>query len=290
MTVMGYRDLRYVRVVVDDLAAAAAFATDGFGLQAADRDASHARFRSDARNYSLCFSSNRDDEAVALTVASEEDLAAVEARLNAAGHATRRLSGEEAAVREVKAGLVVRAPNGVPVEIVLRPLTSGWRYHGPRDAGITELQAVSLACTDIAANEAFWAKTMGLRITDWAGDAVFLALDDAHHRVALYPSRRDGILGVTWAVESKDNVMVNWYHFQKLQVPVVAGPGRQPTSGALFVTIRGPGGLLMSYAAETEAGPQIAARGPRQFADVAASHCAWGSPTDEAEFLGRSMP
>jgi 2,3-dihydroxy-p-cumate/2,3-dihydroxybenzoate 3,4-dioxygenase len=281
-----YRDLRYLRVEVDDLDAATRFAADLFGLQPADRDESRAMFRSDARNYAICFSRARDGEAVALTVGDRTDLDRVAERLTAAGHASRRLSEADATARQAKDVLAVTAPNGVTVEMVWRPMTSGWRYHGPRDAGIVGFQAVSLACTDIAANETFWTRGLGLTVTDWVGDAAFLALDEAHHRVALYPSQRDGILGATWAVESRDNIMVNWYFLQKAQAPVVAGPGRQAASNAMFVTTRGPRGLLMSYAAETDAGPHIAARGPRQFPADAASHCAWGSPTEQPEFLG----
>lgn len=279
-----YRDLRYIRVGVDDLDAATAFASGIFGLQIADRDDAHARFRSDARNYSVCYSRAGDGNAVALTVARAEDLDALAARL--AEYAPRKLTVEEAAARQVKAGLAVQAPNGVTVELVWRPLTSGWRYHGSRDAGITGFQAVQLACTDIAANEKFWTAGIGLQVSDWAGDAAFLRLDDAHHRVALYPSDRDGLLGATWAVEGVNNVMQNWYHLQNCQQPVAHGPGRQPTSEAIFVTTRGPGELLYTYAADTASGPEIAARGPRQFADVALSHCAWGSPCSAPEFMG----
>ena len=281
-----YRDLRYLRVEVDDLDAAARFAGELFGLQPADRTESCAMFRSDARNYAICFSHQRDGEAVALTVAECADLDRAAERLTAAGRAPRRLDAAAAAARQAKEVLSVTAPNGVTVELVWRPLTSGWRYHGPRDAGIVGLQAVSLASTEVAADAAFWTRGLGLTVTDWAGDAAYLALDEAHHRLALYPSTRDGILGATFAVESKDNVMANWYFLQQAQAPIVAGPGRQPASNAMFVTTRGPRGLLMSYAAETDAGPHIAARGPRQFPDVASSHCAWGSPTRQPEFLG----
>lgn len=278
-----FRDLRYIRVRVDDLDAGTRFARDSFGLQVADRNDDQTMFRSDMRNYALCLSRSAPD-AVALTVAHLADLDALAARL---GHAARMLGPADCAARQVKAALAVTAPNGVVVEVVWRPLTSGWRYHGPRDAGITGLQAVAMACTNIAADQAFWTG-LGLGVTDWAGDAAFLALDSAHHRVALYPSTRDGLLGATWAVEGKDFVMQNWYHLQKSQVPVVAGPDRQPTSNAMFVTARSPFGLLMSYAAETDDGPHIAARGPRQFPDTAASHGAWGAPTTQPEFKGAS--
>lgn len=278
-----YRDLRYLRLPVADLDAAASFATGIFGLQAGDRDDENARFRSDARNYALCYTTG-GAAAVALTVARPEDLDAAERRL--AEWSPVRIGAWECSTRQIKSGLAVRAPNGVTVELVWRPLTSGWRYHGPRDAGITGFQAVQLACTDIAANEDFWTRGIGLPVSDWIGDAVFLRLDEAHHRIALYPSARDGILGAAWAVEGVNNIMQSWYFLQAHQVPVVHGPGRQAASGAVFVTAKGPGDIYYSYAADTEEGPQIAARGPRQFSDTSRSHCGWGSPCLAPEFQG----
>ena len=278
-----YRDLRYLRLPVPDLAVAASFATDVFGLQASDSDDDNRRFRSDARNYALCYTRN-DGPAVALTVARPEDLDAAEGRL--AEWSPSRLDAEECRIRQVKSGLAVTAPNGVTVELVWRPLTSGWRYHGPRDAGITGFEAVQLACTDIAANEVFWTRGIGLAVSDWIGEAAFLRLDEAHHRIALYPSERDGILGASWAVEGINNVMQGWYFLQSRQVAVMHGPGRQAASNAVFVTAKGPGDIHYSYVAETEAGPQVAARGARQFSDTARSHCAWGSPCLAPEFQG----
>lgn len=279
-----YRDLRYLRIPVDDLNAAAAFAGDVFGLQPADHDDENARFRSDARNFALCYTRAEGPAAVALTVAQQEDLDAAEERLSV--WKPRRLDQKECRIRQIKDGLIVTAPNKVSVEIVWRPLTSGWRYHGPRDAGITGFQAVQLACTDIHANEDFWINGVGADVSDWAGDAVYLRIDEAHHRIALYPSGRDGVLGATWAVESINNVMQDWYFFQSRQIPIVHGPGRQPASNAVFVTGSGPGGIYYTYAAEIDSGPHIAARGPRQFPHTALSHCAWGSPTSAPEFSG----
>ena len=280
----SFRDLRYLRLPVPDLAAAASFATEIFGLQAGDRDDDNARFRSDSRNYALCYTAAGGPAAVALTVARPEDLEKAEERL--AEWSPSRLDVEACRSRQIKKGVSVTAPNGVAVELVWRPLTSGWRYHGPRDAGITDFQAVQLACTDIFANEDFWTRGIGLSVSDWVGDAVFLRLDEAHHRIALYPSARNGVLGASWAVEGVNNVMQDWYFLQSRQVPVVHGPGRQAASGAVFVTARGPGDIYYSYSAEMETGPQIAARGPRQFSDTARSHCAWGSPCLAPEFSG----
>ncbi|MEC9245459.1 MAG: VOC family protein [Pseudomonadota bacterium] len=279
-----YRDLRYVRLATGDLKQAAAFATDIVGLQEFAREEERAYFRSDARAYSLCFSAAETDAAVALTVARDEDLTAMAGRLRAEGFSVFEFDQAACAARKIKKGIATSAPNDVTVELVWRPLTSGWRYHGPRDAGITEISSVSLACTDIAANEDFWTRVLGGAVSDWAGDAAYVRIDGAHHRIALYPSARDGILGVDFAVESVNNVMQNHYFLQARQMPIVHGPGRQPASEKIFVATRGPGDVLFSYSTGmSEAEPE---RTPRQFPDTALSHCAWGSPTNEPEFSG----
>ena len=72
-----FRDLRYVCVHVDDVAASSIFPTDVFGLQLADHNHEQACFRSDARNYALRYTNQDTTQTVALTVASADDLTQV---------------------------------------------------------------------------------------------------------------------------------------------------------------------------------------------------------------------
>lgn len=280
-----YRDLRYLRLPAPQgLDTARSFALDKLGLQLGDiasDDVIH--FRSDARNYALAYWSDATHPAVGLTVGRREDLDARAEALAPFG-TVEYLDDVACRKRQVKAGIAVMAPNGVAIEIVWRPLTSGWRYHGTRDAGITEFGAVSLACTDIDANEAFWTCGVGATVADWAGNAVYLNIDDAHHRIALYPSHRDGVLAATWEVEGVNAIMQNWYFFQKNQIPVIHGPGRQAASNAMFVLGEGPDGVYYGYRAETAR--ELPTGGPRQLVNDARSHCAWGSPSRAPEFGG----
>lgn len=278
-----YRDLRYVRVPVPGLEAAETYATDVLGLMLESRTEDALYFRSDARNHSICFCTGTDPASIALTVATRDELEQLFERFTAAGHSPAWLSDEDAGKRQVKTGVTVAAPNGVMVDFVWRPLTSGWPFHAARPAGVNGLQAVQMACTDIAANESFWTETVGGTVSDWAGQAAFVNLDGAHHRVALYPSEGDGLLGLTLGVEDIDCLMRNWYFLQGRQLPVVHGPGCQPTSGARFVTTKGAGDILYSFATRMDGPPE---GGPRQFPDVAQSHCAWNSPSTIAEFMG----
>lgn len=278
------QELRYVRRRVADLDAACGFAVDAFGLMPQERTETEAMLRSDRRHYSLCLSTALD-AAVGLSVPREADLDAFAERL---GAAAAPIDGEDAERRRVKRGLSVAAPNGLRLELVWRHMECGWPYHGPRDTGLDDFASVQLASTRIGDDAAFWRDTLGLSVSDYAGEARFMALqgDGAHHRIALYPSQRDGLMGAAWRVGSVDYVMRHWHFLQKRQAPIIHGPGRQPTSGASFVTTQAPDGLLMSYATEMDAPPSA---GPRQFADEPGSHCSWGSPTERAEFLGAAQ-
>jgi len=284
-----FRDLRYIRVAMPELEPAARYAADILGLQPAGHEPGRAWFQSDFRSYSLCLEEGSSaPDAVALTVSLATELDIVAADLEKAGFPAQRLSAEECASRRIKSGIVTTAPNGILVEIVWRPLDTGWRYHGPRDAGIAGLLAVALACTDVAADEAFWTGSLGLTVSDWVGDAAFLRLDGAHHRIALYPSRRDGLLGISYAAEDLNAVMRNFYFLQERQLPIAHGPGRSPASDATFVTTRGPRDILFTYATGMAEGAAVTGRAPRQFRDEALSHCLWGSASSVPEFQGRA--
>lgn len=278
-----YRDLRYLRLPVDDLDGALAYGEDILGLKLEERCDDALYFRSDARNHALCFTSVDKQASIAVSVGERSELDAAFDRLIKAGFQPNWLSDEAAIARQIKLGITVAAPNGVMVDIVWRPFTSGWPFHGARATGIVELQAVQLTCRDIDANEVFWTTGMGGTVSDWAGRAAFINIDGAHHRIAIYPSDQDGVLGLTFGVGDIDHIMRNWYFMQDRQLPVIHGPGQQPTSGAKFVSTRGIGDILYTYATPMDAPAPL---GPRQFPDEALSHCAWGSPSILAEFKG----
>jgi 2,3-dihydroxy-p-cumate/2,3-dihydroxybenzoate 3,4-dioxygenase len=116
------------------------------------------------------------------------------------------------------------------------------------------------------------------------GDAAFIRFDDAHHRFALHPSSRAGVLAIEYAVEGMNQIMQAMYFLESAQVKIVHGPGRRPTSDQMFLTFAGPDDMLFSYVAE---GVRIAGDGahrPRQFARKRLSFCAWGSESTVPEF------
>jgi 2,3-dihydroxy-p-cumate/2,3-dihydroxybenzoate 3,4-dioxygenase len=275
--------LRYVRLGTADFKGAIDFAQRILGLALVDRTDTDAYFRSDCRDHTLVYvADDPTHRAVGLEVRDPETLDRVVAQVEASGGTV--ISGDGAAVARRKSRQLarVRMAAGYDIDLVVRPLQSGWRYHGPRDAGITGLEGVALRGAPDAADQALWTGPLGGRVSDWVGDAAYIGFDDAHHRIAVHPSAARGVLAVEFGVEDVDLLMQNAYFLRSAQVHIVDGPGRRPFSNQLFVTFAGPDGVLFSYVCE---GAKVgSARRPRQFPRTRGSFCAWGSETEVPEY------
>jgi 2,3-dihydroxy-p-cumate/2,3-dihydroxybenzoate 3,4-dioxygenase len=202
--------------------------------------------------------------------------------LRRAGVAAGRGSAEDCALRKVKDMLWFTDCSGNRIELVVRPLNSGWRYFPSRDAGITGLADVMLRSVDIDKDLAIWCGVLGAQVSDWAGDAAYLRFDDAHHRIVLFPGAQGGIVAVEYAVENVDLLMRNYYALRDLQVAVRHGPGRRPASEQLFLTFAGPTEVLFGFVAEGAVAAEK--RLPRQFPAGPEGLCSWASECKIGEF------
>lgn len=285
---IAIEQLRYVRLGTRDLGGAVDFAQRILGLQLVEKTDAQASFRSDSRDHTLVYVlGDPAEQAVGFEVRSLRVLDEAIELLAEKGYAVVRGTEAEAALRKVKSFVAFRDASGNRIELVVRPLQSGWRYFASRDAGITGLEAVALRGTANGADEALWTTLLGGRVGDWVGDAAYIRIDDAHHRIAIHPSDRAGVLAVEYGVESVDQLMQNSYFLQSAQIRIVHGPGRRPTSNQLFLTFTGPDGVLFSYVAEGARIPDDSKHRPRQFPCNARSFCAWGSESDVPEFSAR---
>jgi 2,3-dihydroxy-p-cumate/2,3-dihydroxybenzoate 3,4-dioxygenase len=266
----------YIRHAVSEPEACARFVSDIFGLQqVASRDGELA-FRSDDRFRTVSLSSDQG-EGTGIGIEAWDDAALQEIgeRLRAHGFAARSASSEECQRRYVQSALLADDASGNRIDLVTRPTRSGRRYFPPRDAGIVQLQGVGLRSIDHARDIAFW-RLLGAEVTDWVGDIAYLRIDRLHHRIALYPSQRPGLLYAAFEVEALDQIMQNSYFMQENQVKIVQGPGRQSASRQIFLHVEGPDGLILSYVnGMATIGDQP--RPARQFPLTATSLCNWGS-------------
>jgi 2,3-dihydroxy-p-cumate/2,3-dihydroxybenzoate 3,4-dioxygenase len=277
--------LRYVRLIANNLGGAADFAQRVLGLEPIDRDQELATFRSDFRDYTLAFvAGDRAVQSVGLEVRYPHDLESALEGLRGLGLSAGRGSVEDCALRKVKGMAWFIDFSGNRIELVVRPLNSGWRYFPSRDAGVRGLADVIMRSVDIEKDLSIWTGVLGARVSDWAGEAAYLRFDDAHHRIVLFPAARPGILAVEYEVEDVNLLMRNSYALRDLQVAVVHGPGRRPASEQLFLTFAGPGDVLFSFVAE-QAAVDAERHRPRQFPAGPLGLCNWGSECKIGEFI-----
>jgi 2,3-dihydroxy-p-cumate/2,3-dihydroxybenzoate 3,4-dioxygenase len=274
----------YVRHVVSEPQACARFVSDIFGLQqVADQNGEFA-FRSDERYRSVSLSRDQNDGAsVGIEIWDGATLEEIGKRLREHSFIVRAANSDECRRRYVYSALLAEDASGNRIDLVTRPTRSGRRYFPPRDAGIVQFQGIGLRSTDHVRDLAFW-RLLGAEVTDWVGDIAYLRTDNLHHRIALYPSRRNGLLYAAFEVEAIDQIMQNSYFMQENQVKIVQGPGRQSASRQIFLHVEGPDGLILSYVngmAEMSGSPRPA----RQFPLTATSLCNWGSESKDVPEL-----
>ena len=267
--------LCYVRLSVTQPQVAATFATEILGLQHVPNELEPFLFRSDDRYHTLCLATGADRPSIGIEIAGEPELEQAAKDLAINGFLTREATTDECAQRFVRRALIVEDATGNTIDLVLRPAVSGRRYFPSRDAGISGLQSVGLRSRSIKDDLKLWTTILGACITDRVGEVTYLAIDQKHHRVALYPSDKAGLVYVCYGVESMDAVMQNNYFIQERQIKIEHGPGREPASGQIFLRFAGPEGYVFSYGYGLK---DIDARHrPRQFTAEASSLCEWGS-------------
>jgi 2,3-dihydroxy-p-cumate/2,3-dihydroxybenzoate 3,4-dioxygenase len=280
-------DICYVRLGTRDRVAAARFAREVLGLEEMRDEAGALYFRSDSRDHTLVyFEGDPSHHTVGFELASAGELERAAAELSDRGFDVRAGSGDECERRRVKAFVNFTDPTGNRIDLVVNPHHSGRRYFPSRDAGITGFSHVGLYTTDAARDEKFWTEVLGARVSDRIGEAPLLRIDPVHHKVALFPGARSGVQHVNHQVESIDDVMRAWYLFKRLNVPIAFGPGRHPTSGAMFLYFRGPDGMIFEYSTGVRLirVEEESSYRPRQFPSNNESFCAWGAVPDIAEF------
>ena len=287
-------DIRYLRIGTPDLESAVEFATKIVGLQLVRREGKAAYFRSDkvgvrgdTRDHTLAyFEGDPGDHVIAFDLKDRESLDHAGAEIEKAGHPVRRGTRAECEQRRVQDFLAFQDPSGNRIEIAVRPHYSGERYFPSRDAGITHFSHIGLKTSNAPRDEAFWTKLLNARVSDWIGEAPLLRVNTIHHTLALFPSAQPGVQHINHQVEDFDDVMRSYYFLREKGVRIVFGPGRHPSSSAVFLYFEGPDKMVYEYSVGVKhiLPEEEASYRPRQFPFAPESFCMWGSRPDILEF------
>jgi 2,3-dihydroxy-p-cumate/2,3-dihydroxybenzoate 3,4-dioxygenase len=284
---VSLRDIRYVRLGTADVDAAADYARRILGLEEVRREAGSAYLRSDARDHTLVYAAGDPAVHVAgFDVGSAKDLDTAAAALDAAGVEARAGTRDACDARGVGGMLAFADPSGNAIELVHGTPDGRCTFTPSRDAGITGFSHIGLRSRDPVRDERFWTGVMGARVSDRIGTCALLRINSVHHTIALFPSDRPGVQHVNHQTASFDDIMRSWYWLRTQGVRIVFGPGRHPTSGAIFLYFEGPDGMVYEYSTGVRhiAPEDEATHVPRQFPFAPAGFCMWGSRPDIAEF------
>lgn len=280
-------DIRYVRLGTADLAKSVRYATEVLGLEVARREGKSVYFRSDSRDHTLCYTEGDPrDHTAAFEVDTQQELDHAATVLSESGYQVHQGSASEAEQRYVRNFINFKDPSGNSIDLVYAPHHSGRRYFPSRDAGITGFSHIGLRTLDAQRDELFWTQLLGAKVSDRIGTAPLLRIDEVHHKIALFPSTYPGVQHINHQVESIDDVMRAYYILKERNIPIRFGPGRHPTSSAMFLYFEGPDGMVYEYSTGvrliTEE-DELTYR-PRNFPFVPESFCMWGSRPDIPEF------
>jgi 2,3-dihydroxy-p-cumate/2,3-dihydroxybenzoate 3,4-dioxygenase len=281
------RDIRYVRLGTRDLDAATRFACRTVGLELARSEGRSRYFRSDRREHTLVyFDGDPTDHTVGFELKSTAALDHAGGELSDAGLEVRAGSALACEQRGVRAYINFRDPSGNSIDLVVGPRESTTSCAPACGAGITGFSHIGLCTLDACRDERVWTELLGARVSDRIGIAPLLRIDGVHHRVALFPAGRSGVQHINHQVASIDDVMRAWYRLRSDGVRIVFGPGRHPSSGAVFLYFEGPDSMVYEYSTgvrhislEEEAQHQ-----PRQFPMTRESFCMWGASPAIEEF------
>ena len=284
---INLRDVRYVRLGTGDLDDCEKYATRILGLEKVRRTANAVYLRGDNRDHTIVyFNGDPANHTAGWEIDSLAELDAAAAELELSGVRVRRGTAGECDERACAAFINFRDLNGGSHDLVVKPHASGVRYFPSRDAGIWAFSHIGLHTGDPARDERFWTTLLSAKVSDRIGEAALLRIDEVHHKIALFPSKRVGVQHINHQVHDVNDVMRSYYFLREQGVKIVFGPGRHPTSGAIFLYFEGPDKMIYEYStgvrmitAEDEKSYR-----PRQFPFEPNSFCMWGSRPDIAEF------
>lgn len=280
-------DIRYVRLGTRNLDAASRFVCDVVGLDPAGREPGARYFASDARDYTLVYvEGDPREHATGFDVADRDALQAAAASLDRADVPVAAGTRNECDQRRIDAFVHFRDPTGNRIELAVGPRPKGDERTSVRERGITGFSHIGLRSNDPARDEKFWTGNLSARVSDRIGTSPLLRIDEVHHRIALFPSTYAGVQHVNHQVASIDDVMRAWYRLRAANVRIVFGPGRHPTSGAVFLYFEGHDGMVYEYSTGVRriGADEEATHAPRDFPMAPESFCMWGSRPDIPEF------
>jgi catechol 2,3-dioxygenase len=222
----------------------------------------------------------------AFEVSDEDELAALRARLLAAG--TPFLPPGDGQVDP--RAFAVADPDSNRVEFHGAIDRSGEQSGGLRP---DRIQHLALATPDAPRLTRFYTEVLGFRVSDTMGGGAgfWIRSDRAHHSLAVFQRERGhGLDHFSFDIAGWDEFKLWCDHFARQDVPVAWGPSRHGIGDALFIMFHDAAGYLIEFCAEMELFHDGPAKPRDQWDDYGRAASLWGPvPEFRPEFHNRQV-
>lgn len=253
--------LGYLGMGVKDLGEWATYAGDTLGLErvATDSDGSML-LRLDEHYYRFAVHESPEDDISysGWQVDNAADLAAIGARLEAAGTTVTWATKEEAERRRVLNLIRFKDPDGHDVEVFYGPQMGGTPFVSKKGgtsfvAGNQGLGHFVLAAKDLPATMEFYTTMLGMKVSDYVTRGRlklgFLHCNPRHHSIAFveFPNAPKRANHFMLQLDQFDAVGRTWDRVQEGAAPIIMTLGRHSNDHMVSFYMRNPSGFGVEY-------------------------------------------
>lgn len=283
-----YKKLGYVALNVSDLARSKAFYGDILGLtpNADGSDSRRAFFRCSDQHHDVVLVEGPTPglKYVSFELEDESQFANLTAVLDQNGLSWHEVARAEQAQLRIGPAIRTAEPaTGCVLEfyVSMAPAPAAFQ---PEVVNIQRLGHVVLRAANYPETVRFFNETLNFQVSDQIDGLVTFTRcfpNPFHHSLGIGNGRgRNGLHHVNFMCTDMDDIGKSLWRLQKLNVPIVFGPGRHPPSGSIFLYFLDPDGLTMEYSFGMEQFPEQDARPPRTLPAIPESFDFWGAPMD----------
>ena len=286
-TVIRYRKLGYVELMVTNLERSAAFYREIVGLEpAGSGPQGELRFRCSEDPYAVAL--HRSDQPGfkrgGWMLEDEGQFDILHKRLSDHGAPYEELSATECHARGFAHATRLVEPNtGATLEFYLLPAGAEAKPFMPTVAKIQGLGHVVWTTPRHKEAIGFFREVLNFAESDSIGEMItfFRAFPNPyHHGIGIAGGTERKLNHLNFMVTEIDDVGRGLARFKAKDVPVVFGPGRHPASGSVFLYFLDPDGLTLEYSYGMEEFSELDPRPPRRLEPTPPNIDSWGSRRD----------
>ncbi|MGV3654554.1 MAG: VOC family protein [Noviherbaspirillum sp.] len=283
-----YKRLAYLALNVSDLDRSVTFYRDVMGLQHVGPAEGETRFLrcSDKHHDIVLYQGNPGLKRIAFELESADELPKLRQALSAAQVGYRDIPEQDRIGMRTGEGIRMMEPHTRATMdfFVAGDTSDDYPPYAPSVAKILRLGHLVLKAAQYRETVDFFEQVLNFRVSDKIGEAVtFMRCfpNPLHHSFGISNGNGENSLHhLNFMVTDIDDIGLAMWRFKRLEVPIVFGPGRHPTSNSIFLYALDPDGITVEYSFGMEEFPERDAREPRQLPPGLKSIDSWEGPVD----------